>query len=158
MLDTLELVVVAFSEEGKADEVLKKLQKLSSERVIKIVDAAVLVRQQDGKSYFKETADVDAPHGALFGAVSGALIGLMAGAVGSLVGAVAGAATGGVAAHNTDMGIPDDYLQELTENLSPGSSAVVAIIEHIWIDKVIAKLDQFGGEILRQKIKADIAD
>ena len=43
---------------------------------------------------FKETGDVDARHGTLFGAVTGGLIGLLGGPAGVILGAAAGAATG----------------------------------------------------------------
>lgn len=153
----VSLLVYAYNEEGKADEVLKALQKLDKTGIIAVLNAAVLVMDKDGKVRLRETEDVDAKRGALFGAVAGGLVGLLGGPVGVIVGAAAGAATGGVAAHRIDMGFSDEYLREIQESLKPGSSAIIALVEHEWVERVIQELEEFEGQLFRQSLKADIA-
>jgi uncharacterized membrane protein len=119
---------------------------LNREGVIEILDAAVLVKDRDGKTSVKETEDVDAVHGALFGAIVGGLIGLLAGPGGAIMGAASGAATGGLAAFTIDMGLPDNFLSVLQQRLKPGYSAVVALIEHRWAETVIEALVRSGGK------------
>lgn len=96
MYGPIELVVAAFKDENKANEALKDLKQLDRRGVIDVVNAAVLVKDQAGKAFIKETADPDAKRGALFGAIAGGLIGLLGGPAGVIVGAAAGAASGGV--------------------------------------------------------------
>jgi uncharacterized membrane protein len=151
------LLVYAFDAEEEAEEVLHDLKQLDKKDVIDIVNAAVLKVDQDGKATLKETEDVKAGRGALFGAIAGGLIGLLGGPAGVIVGAAAGAATGGVAAHNIDMGFSDEYLKEIQATLQPGNSAIIALVEHEWIEQVVAELEKFEGELFRQSIKADIA-
>ena len=148
----VELIVLTFNEEGKANEVLQALKQLDKEGVIKVLDAAVLIKDQDGKAFLRETEDVDAKHGALFGAIAGGLIGLVGGPAGAIVGAAAGAVTGGVAAHGIDMGFPDETLKDLQRGLQPGSSAIIALVEHKWVEKVIKALAEFGGQLFRQML------
>ena len=129
MIGPVELIVAAFQEEDKAEEVLNALKQLEKEEIIDLVNAAVITKDDKGKVAIKETQDVRAGRGALFGAVAGGLIGLLGGPAGVVIGAAAGAATGGVAASKIDMGFPDDTLEELQEALTPGSSAILALIQ-----------------------------
>lgn len=154
----VELIVLTFNEEGKANEVLQALKQLDKEGVIKVLNAAVLIKDQDGKAFLRETEDVDAKHGALFGAIAGGLIGLVGGPAGAIVGAAAGAAIGGVAVHGIDMGFPDETLKDLQRGLQPGSSAIIALVEHKWVEKVIEALAEFGGQLFRQMLTDAIVD
>ncbi|MGD1993272.1 MAG: DUF1269 domain-containing protein [Anaerolineae bacterium] len=153
----VDLLVYAFNEQGKADQVLKNLRQLDRQGVIDILNAAVLVRNEKGKARIKETEDVAAGRGALFGAVVGGLIGLLGGPVGAVLGMAAGAATGGASAHLIDMGFSNEHLEEIQDSLPPGSSAIVALIEHEWVERVIAELEEFEGTLFRQALKAEIA-
>ena len=153
----VSLVVQAYNDKSKADQVLKALKDLQKRRVFTILNAAVLVMDQDGKVKLRETEDVDAKRGVLFGAVAGGLIGLLGGPAGVIVGAAAGATTGGVAAHQIDMGFSDDYLREIQASLKPGSSALIALVEHEWVERVIAELEEYEGALFRKALKADIA-
>ena len=157
MSSPYELIIAAFQDENKADEALQSLKELDKQDVIDVINAAVLVKDQAGKASIKETADPDAKRGALFGAVVGGLIGLLGGPAGVVVGAAAGAAAGGVAAHKIDLGFDDDYLKEVQESLPPGSSAIFALIEHEWVEKVVEALDAYEADIIQREIKAEIA-
>ena len=157
MVGPITLVVDAFDDEDKADEVLKTLKRLDKEGIFDVINAAVLVRDEKGRTKLKETQDVDAKRGALFGAVAGGLVGLLGGPVGVIVGAVAGAATGGVAAHKIDMGFSDEHLKEIQESLQPGTSALIALVEHEWVDRLMVELAKFEGRLFRQALKQDIA-
>ena len=154
----VDLIVAAFPEEGKADEVLKSLKKLDKEGIIDILNAAVLIKDKDGKAKMKETQDVDAKRGAVFGAIAGGLLGLLGGPPGVVLGAAAGATAGGVAAHKIDMGFSDDSLEEIQAGLQPGSSAVIALIEHEWVDRILAELDKFGAKVFTEVLKEEVAE
>jgi uncharacterized membrane protein len=153
----VELIVLAFDEMGQAEEALEFLKQLRGARSIgPIRNAAVLVVDEDGEASFKETQDVDARHGALFGAITGGLVGLLGGPVGAIVGAAAGAITGRVAAGRIDMGFSNKYLQSVQQKLQPGSSALIAIVEHEWVGQVTEGLTQFKGQLFRQALTDEI--
>jgi uncharacterized membrane protein len=149
---TLELLVFAFDISRQATEALHTLQKLRRDGQLDLLNAATLVKDEAGKISLKEKEDVSAPSGALFGAISGGLMGLIAGPLGAVVGAVAGAAAGGVAAHWLDMGFSDESLQALQQALPPGGSALVVLVERLWLEKLLAALAEFKGRRLQQTL------
>jgi uncharacterized membrane protein len=156
MVGPVELIVAAFTDEAKAKQALEILKKLEKEDVIMLVNAAVMTKDEDGKVKLKETQDIDSKRGAVFGAIAGGLIGLLGGPAGVIVGAAAGAATGGVAASRIDMGFPDDTLKEIQEALTPGSSAILALIQHEWVDRVVEEMEKYGASLFREALKEEI--
>jgi uncharacterized membrane protein len=156
MIGPVELIVAAFNDDKKAAEVLKQLRSLEKENVILLVNAAIMTKDEKGKVSIKETDDVGAGKGALFGAIAGGLVGLLGGPAGVIIGAAAGAATGGVAASKIDMGFPDDTLKELRDTLKPDSSAILALIQHQWVDRVVDELDKYGATLFRQALKDEV--
>jgi uncharacterized membrane protein len=150
-----ELITLTSSKLGTASEALKAVQKLTKTEDVGILNAAVLIKDEDGKASLQETEDVGSKHGTLFGAITGGLIGLIGGPVGVVAGAVAGAATGRIAANWIDMGFSDDYLKSLQEEVQPGTSLLVVLVEGEWVQKVIDTLAGFEGHVGRQHLNPD---
>jgi uncharacterized membrane protein len=156
MADPNELVVVAYPGENTANDVLKTLQQLDHEHLIHVKNAAVIVHHQNGKTEIHETHDFDAKQGALAGALAGGLIGLLRGE--ALEGAALGAAGGFVASKVIDLGFNDQYLRNLSESLTPGTSAIVAVVTFDHVDEAMRALAQYhGGHVIRQTLPADVA-
>ena len=149
---SVELFTLTLKDMAEANKALEALKPLTKKDVRAVLDAAVLVKDEDGKTSMKELEDVDRRHGALFGAITGGLIGLVGGPAGVVVGAVAGAATGGVAAGWIDMGFPDEYLKTLQQSMQPSSALVVVLVDVTQADRVIETLADFGGDVLRQAL------
>lgn len=153
----IELIVAAFQDEHGAEEALKELKAAKKEHLIKIDDAAVIRKDAKGKVHIKETADMGGGKGAAIGGVVGAAIGILTGGVG-LVLAGAGALVGGLAAKLRDSGFDDNRLKTVGDSLKPGSSAIVAVIEHKWVQELEQELEEQGADVLTAAISADIAE
>ena len=153
-----ELVVTMFDGEDAASTAYEALRRLEQDGGIAILDAATLVKHGDGTSEIKDTQDVDTRHGAYFGVISGALIGLLGGPAGALIGSVAGAATGAASASMIDLGFPKADLQAIDDQLDPGSSALVVLVEMTWLDQLDAALASFDGRSTRRSLLDDQAD
>jgi uncharacterized membrane protein len=153
----VQLIVAAFKEEKAAKEALKELKQAQREKMIKIEAAAVLRKDQKGKLHIKETADMGGGKGAALGGVAGAAIGLIAGPA-LLVPAAVGALVGGLAAKLRDSGFSDDRLKMLGESLTPGSSAIVAVVEHRWVSEVEKAMKEAGADAMTAALSADIAE
>ena len=152
----VQLIVAAFKDEKTAKEALDVLKKAQREKLIKIDNAAVLRKDEKGKLHIKETADMGGGKGAALGGVAGAAIGLIAGPA-LLVPAAVGALVGGLAAKARDSGFSDARLKALGEGLTPGSSAIVAVVEHRWVADVEKAMAQAGADVLTEVISADIS-
>ena len=153
----IDLMVWSFAGVDTAGQGLDELKKLAKEKEIKLLNTALVTKNQDGKTSLKEAEDMDTGHGALFGAITGGLIGL-GGPAGVVVGAAAGAATGGAAAHWIDMGFDNDDLKGVQESLQPDSSAIVVLIESAGVDHVSDTLDELGGERLQQTLTDEMVE
>jgi uncharacterized membrane protein len=151
----MQIIVAAFNDEKTANEALKGLKQASRAGIIKIQDAAVLRRDAKNKLHIKETGDMGGGKGAVLGGVAGAVVGLLAGPV-VLVGA-AGALIGGLAAKLRDSGFSNQRLNQLGAALKPGSSAIVAVVEHTWVEAVQKELEKQATQVLTEQISADIA-
>lgn len=153
----VQLIVAAFKDEKAADQALKELKVAKRERLIGIQNAAVLRKDEKGKLHIKETADMGGGKGAVLGGVTGAAIGLIAGPL-LVVPAAVGALVGGLAAKLVDSGFPDERLKQLGEGLEPGSSAIIAVVEHKWVDQVHKEMEEAGADMVTEALKTDIAE
>jgi uncharacterized membrane protein len=152
----VQLIVAAFQDENAAREALKGLKQAQKEKLIKIENAAVLSKDAKGKLHIKETADMGGKKGAALGGVAGAAIGLIAGPA-LLVPAAVGALIGGLSAKLRDSGFSDARLKTLGENLKPGSSAIIAVVEHSWVAQVEQAMKEAGADAMTAALGADIA-
>jgi uncharacterized membrane protein len=152
----VQLIVAAFQEEKAANEALKALKQAKRERLIGIQNAAVLRKDEKGKLHIKETADMGGGKGAALGGVAGAAIGILAGPA-LWVPAAVGALVGGLAAKLRDSGFSDERLKTIGDSLEPGSSAIIAVVEHKWVAQVEKELEEAGADMFTQALSADIA-
>jgi len=153
----VQLIVAAFQDEKSADMALKELKQARREKLIGIQNAAVIRKDEKGKLHIKETADMGGGKGAALGGVTGAAIGLLAGPA-LWVPAAVGALVGGLAAKLRDSGFSDERLKTIGDSLEPGSSAIIAVVEHKWVAQVEKELAEAGADMFTQALSADIAD
>jgi uncharacterized membrane protein len=141
-----DLLVIAFPSEAKAEEVRQKLLDMQKEYLIELGDAAIAVKQPNGKiklnQIFNPTA-AGAASGGLWGTVLG-MIFLM-----PLAGAAIGAASGAIAGALTDVGINDRFMKEAAQVLDSNNAALFLLIRKMTTDKVLAALHGVGGTVLR---------
>ncbi len=155
---SLQIIVAAFQEEGAAEEALNALKEAKREKLISIDNAAVIRKDDRGKLHIKETADMGGGKGAGVGALVGGAIGLIAGPLGVAAGSALGAAVGGVTAKLYDGGFKDDRLRQIGTSLTPGTSAIVAVIEHRWVAELENELAEEGADVMTAALAADIAE
>jgi uncharacterized membrane protein len=152
----VEVVLAAFNDENGAEKALGELKQAKKDRLIGIRNAAVLWKDDKGKLHFKETADMRGGKGAVIGGVIGGVVGLIF-PPSILASAAVGAAVGGFSARLHDAGFPDDRLREVGKGLKPNTSALIAVIEDVWVREVEAELKQYGADVITEAVRADIA-
>lgn len=155
MVDPVQVIVAAFSTPDGAGKVMDDLKQGRKAGLIGIVDAAVVVKDADGKLKVTDSKRRGV-RGFVTGGVVGGLVGLL---VAPPVAAVA--ATGGVigALVGKLKGAPlKSEMQSIGSALTPNSSAIVAVIEHSWVSQLQAALLAEGAQLIQDAIKADIAE
>jgi uncharacterized membrane protein len=154
----LQIIVAAFQDEDAADGALRALKEAKKEKLISIDNAAVIRKDEDGKLHIKETADMGGGKGAGVGVLVGGAIGLLAGPLGVVAGSALGAAVGGITAKLYDGGFKDERLEQIGASLQPGTSAIVAVIEHRWVKDLERELAEEGADVTTAALAADIAE
>ena len=77
---------------------------------------------------------------------------------GVAAGGALGAAVGGITAKLYDGGFKDERLEQIGASLQPGTSAIVAVIEHRWVADLERELAEEGANVTTAALVADIAD
>ena len=73
----IQIFVATFDNELQGKQALEDFQAMDKEGSIELIDAAVIVRQDDGKVKFEETADPSGKKWAKRGAIAGGVVGLI---------------------------------------------------------------------------------
>jgi uncharacterized membrane protein len=144
-----DLIAVAYDDEYKAEEVRLALVKLQKEYLLELEDAAVVVKNKEGKVQLKQAVNLTAA-GAVSGSFWGMLIGILF--LNPLLGAAVGAASGALGGALSDIGVDDNFMKELGETLTPGTSALFVLVKKVTPDKVLAEVAPFGGKVLRTSL------
>ena len=136
--DNLALVVGAYADAGAAAEDFKALKAGETAGEYKVVGAVVMNRDASGKVDVDEHGDGRVGGGAVLGGTAGLVVGLFAPPLlaATVIGAGVGAAIGALRKRHEEkkMGV------DVEEYLPPGSSAVVAVVDDQYADKVEAAL------------------
>jgi len=147
-----DLIVVGYDDMFKAEEIRLKLLKMQKEYLVDLEDAVVAVKKGDGKVKLNQMYHL-AASGAVGGGFWGMLIGLIF--LNPILGAVVGAGAGATAGALSDVGINDDFMKKLAEQLKPDTSVLFVLIRKMTADKVLDELKGTGGKVLQTSLSHD---
>ena len=147
-----DLVVIEFEDEAKAFELRAELVKLQKEYLIEMEDVVVVTKDEKGKVKLHQAVNLTAA-GAMGGTFWGMLIGMIF--LNPLAGAAIGAGAGALSGKLKDIGISDQFMKELGETFTPGSSALFVLVRKVTPDKVLEALKDFKGKVLKTSLTAD---
>jgi uncharacterized membrane protein len=141
------LSVLKFNDPYGADRVLLALQGLQEQQMIKLEDASVVSWPQGNKKPSTRQLHSTSGAGALGGAFWGFLFGLIFFV--PFLGAAIGAGMGALSGSMADVGISDDFIKQVREKVTEGTSALFALTSGATApDKVIDELKQYDFEII----------
>ena len=147
------LSVLKFDDPYGADLVLMALEGLQEQGIIELEDAAVVSWPQGNQK--PSTCQVHSMAGV--GAVGGAFFGFLLGLIffvpflGAAIGAGMGALTGPLG----DIGIDDDFIKQVREKVTEGTSALFALTSEAKLDKVVDELRQYDFEIISTNLSEE---
>ncbi len=147
-----ELIAVAYPDEFRAGEVRATFARLQHEYFADLDDLVVVTKGQDGKLKLHQSRNLAGAE-AVWGGIWGGLIGMLF--LMPVAGAAVGAASGALIGRHTDLGIDDKFVKQLSEKLTPGTSALFVLLRSFTADRVTPELAKFGGTILRTSLSVD---
>ena len=150
------LTALKFNDPEGAQKMFKELANLQSQRLIKILDAAV-VSWPLGKKKPKTRQLTDL---AGAGALSGAFWGLLFGVIFfvPLFGMAVGAAMGALAGSFKNYGIDENFVNQVREKVTEGTSALFLLTSDAVRDKVVDALKGIEFEILASSLSKEQED
>jgi uncharacterized membrane protein len=143
------LVAIAYPDRETAEQVRQELAAMTKEHLVRLDDAVVVVRDEDGKVKLDQAMSTTGA-GAAGGALWGGLIGLLF--LAPLFGMAIGAASGAIAGKVSDVGVNDDFMKELGAKLEPGGAALIALGQTDARDKLVERLSKYGGHVIQTSL------
>lgn len=138
-----KFILVAFPNEEKAYEGMRALHKLHDEGSISLYSTTVIKREEDGSLLVKQRED-EGPVGTGVGALAGGLIGLLGGPVGGAIGFGTGTLLGSLQ-DLYDLGVDEDFINEVSQKFAPGKTALVAEVSEDWVTPLDSRMEAIGG-------------
>ena len=153
---TKVLVGITLADTYRAQELLTAATRLGANGKLSLLDAVIVVKDENGHTHVHETVDPTIGHTAFSGAIWAGLFGLLLGGpVGWLAGTAVGAGAGAVTAKLVDLGIPDEWVAWFREAVRPGTTTLALLVADLDAEALVAEARRFSGAEL---IYADLDD
>jgi uncharacterized membrane protein len=146
------LTVWRFGSPDGADRAANILSRLTQDNLITVHDAATVSWRPNTKKPKTRQLHSITGTGALGGAFWGMLFGLIFFI--PLLGAAVGAAVGALTGMLTDVGISDDLIRRLRNDIVPGTSALFILSSDAVLDKIRTSFEQERPELMFTNLSA----
>jgi len=140
------LTVWKFDSPDGAEKALELLQRMQKQSLITVNDAATVTWPMGRKKPKTQQLHSLAGAGALGGSFWGLLFGLIFFV--PLLGLAVGAAMGALAGSMSDVGIDDEFIRGVRDNVTPGTSALFVMTSNAVEDKVLEQFKGSGASLL----------
>ena len=150
------LTVWKFNDTSSAERTVEVLQKLQQQELIKVFDAATVVWEEGKKKPKTRQLNNHTGAGALGGAFWGLLFGMLFFV--PLLGMAVGAAMGALSGSMADVGIDDEFINAVRQNVTPGTSALFVMTSNAVVDKVLDEFKESGATLLSTNLSKDQED
>jgi uncharacterized membrane protein len=152
-MSSTSLIAVRFHGPAEAERALDAISAVEAEHGLRLKDAAVVVRKQDGGVELRQARELAAGEGIVGGGAIGLLVGLVLGA--PVAAAIIGVAGGG-GLSALDRGISDSGMRRIGAELEPGSAALFALVADVDWPRLRGALAPYGGEVLSSEVADDV--
>ena len=153
------VIAVSYQEDNNAYAALAQLKELDSQGRIRLDEASVVERLEDGKVIEKDQVDSNFPTITVGAGFIGLLVGIIGGPFGMLIGGTSGLLAGSLA----DLGDLDETesaLSQISSSAKVGHATLLAVVAEQSPEVIDAAMDALGGTVLRRSItdvRAEIA-
>lgn len=154
------LIGLSFRDAFRAQEFITAMTRLTSVGSLKLRDAVIVSKNDDGDVKVRETIDPQPGRSALSGAVWTGLLGLLVGGpIGWIAGLGVGAGAGALTAKVIDLGVPDEWVEWFRLAVHEGTTTVVVLAEDVDISALETEVKRFAGaELVHSTLPASSID
>jgi uncharacterized membrane protein len=145
--------VITFEDENQALAVLRSLKSLANQDMLSLDDAAVIIKDAQGKVQVKNMVEKNVK----VGAAVGGLVGLaVASILFPVAGIALGAAGGALVGKSFGNGVDKKFIKDVTESLAPGNSAILFLVSHENTGMLITALEPYFGKIYQTSFDSEV--
>ncbi|MFG1906258.1 DUF1269 domain-containing protein [Kribbella sp. NPDC048928] len=149
------LVVLGLESREDAERVVQLTDDLAKQQLLQREDAAIAYKDAKGKVRIQQAVNLTSA-GAAGGALWGTLIGLIF--LNPLAGMVVGAATGAISGKLSDIGVSDQLIKQIGQELQEGHAAVFLLARSATVDRVVEALKPYSPTILQTNLTRERED
>jgi uncharacterized membrane protein len=154
--DMATLTVWKFDSAAGAGDALGLLERMQKEELLQVNDAAYVYWNEGKKKPKTEQLHKLTSAGALGGSFWGLLFGLIFFV--PLLGMAMGAAMGALSGSMADVGIDDEFIKSVRQNVTPGTSALFVLTSGVVVDKVLDEFKESGATLLSTNLSKEQED
>jgi len=144
-----QLIVFTYDNQEKAGKVLEAVAELSKEHLIEVQDAAVIVKDANGKVKVQQTLEAMVKSSNV---ASGGFWGLL---IGLIFLALLGMGLSALFGRKLDVGIDNQFIKNVGNDMKPGDSALFLLSAEITVDKVADALREYGGTLYHTSLSKE---
>jgi uncharacterized membrane protein len=149
------ILVITFDDEDQGLSVLRSLKGLANQDMLTLDDAAVITKDSKGKVQVKNMVEKNVK----VGAVAGGMIGLaLASFLFPIAGIAIGAAGGAALGKTLGDGVDRQFIKDVTESLTPGSSAILFLVSRENTGVLVSALEPYSGKIYQTSFDSEIEE
>ncbi|MFL7837223.1 MAG: DUF1269 domain-containing protein [Candidatus Promineifilaceae bacterium] len=146
------LTVLAFDDMGTAETVHQALVRAKNQGLITIDDAAVVVKDEEGKI----KVDNQVARGTWISSAVGGGLGLLIGSIFFPIGGlVLGLAGGALVAKSMDLGVDGKFVDQVSEKIQPGTSALFVLTQGGNEAAILALLREYEGHVIQTTLDSE---
>jgi uncharacterized membrane protein len=146
------LIVMAFEGVDEAEKVHAALVQGKKEGVLQIDDAAVIVKDAEGKVHVQNQVSRGSWSAVGVGGFFGLLIGSIFFPMGGLLLGLAG---GALVGRMMNLGVDGKFVKQVEEEIKPGTSALFVLVGNADPTAELAILRQFKGKVLQTNLSSE---
>ena len=150
-----QILVITFEDDTQGFSLLQSLKNLQHQELLNLDDAAVIVKDTEGRVQVKNLTESNVKGGAAIGGFLGMLVG---GLLFPIAGLALGLTGGALISKSLGNGVDKQFVKDVQESLTPGSSAILFIVSRENTGVLINALEPYEEKIFQSSFDTEVEE